>query len=70
MEHIFFNEEWNMEREYCSKHGIPKDKDGMCSKCLEEKNHKNGTNNRKLQGVRNSGKRTYKKNRDRSTIKA
>ena len=57
MEHIFFNEEWNMEREYCSKHGIPKDFDGMCPKCLEEKNNKNGSNNRKLQRVYSTRKR-------------
>ena len=57
LEFIFFNEEWNMEKEYCSKHGIPKDSDGLCPKCLEEKNNKNGSNNRKLQRVHSSRKR-------------
>ena len=36
-EYIFFNEDWNRETDYCYKHGITKDKDGQCYKCLEEK---------------------------------
>ena len=57
-DHIFFNEEWNRDKDYCYKHGIQKDTDGQCYKCLEEKNNKNGTNNRKLQRVSSNRKKS------------
>ena len=60
-EYIFFNEDWNRETDYCFKHGIAKDNDGQCHKCLEEKNNKNGTNNRKLQRVSCHRKRVVTK---------
>ena len=51
-----------MERDYCHKHNIPKNIDGLCPKCLEEKNNKNGTDNRKLQRVSSDRKRVVIEN--------
>ena len=60
-EYIFFNEDWNRETDYCYKHGMAKDSDGHCYKCLEEKNNRNGSNNRKTQRVHSFGKERIRK---------
>ncbi len=60
-EYIFFNEDWNRETDYCYKHGTQKDNYGQCYKCLEEKNNKNGTNNRSIQRVSSNRKKSVRR---------
>jgi len=63
IEYIYFNEEWNKEDDdYCYKHGIKKSDDNLCPKCLEEKNNKYESDNRKFQGVRNNRKERVRRN--------
>ena len=67
MKFVYFNEEWN--NDICPNHGTKFNEDGICPICLEEKNNRHGSNNRKLQGVSNSGKGTHRKNRTTGTRK-
>jgi hypothetical protein len=54
-EFVYFNEEWN--NDICPVHSIKLNEDKICPKCLEEKNNKYESSDRKFQGVHNTGKR-------------
>ena len=66
-EYIYFNEEWNRDIDYCEKHGIAKDYDGQCYKCLDEKNNKNGTKNRGVQRVHSNRKERVRRHSETSS---